>query len=184
MGLVDYLLCKSGLYVNPTLFHNNKVCPMEILGWWQHHKTLFKGYDLLCVWFCMKVIPLWVNYICVEWVLWSRMKRILGALLIEVSILNYVIWRDPFCGQFVEPCSDFNILVLISGTLVYPFLNCWLYLFWLLWHCASSTLLRASYVITVEFLLRKGFWNDPCVLKIIDANEHPGSEISSLEFWK
>jgi len=34
------------------------------------------------------------------------MKRILGALLFEVSILNYVIQRDLFWGHFVEPCGD------------------------------------------------------------------------------
>jgi len=34
------------------------------------------------------------------------MKGILGALLFEVSILNYVIQRDLFWGHFVEPCGN------------------------------------------------------------------------------
>jgi hypothetical protein len=38
------------------------------------------------------------------------MKGILGALLFEVSILNYVIQRDPFWGHFVEPCGDLKCI--------------------------------------------------------------------------
>ena len=34
------------------------------------------------------------------------MKGILGALLFEVSILNYAIQRDPFWGHFMELCGD------------------------------------------------------------------------------
>jgi hypothetical protein len=52
------------------------------------------------------------------------MKGILGALLFEVSILNYVIQMDPFWGHFVEPCGDLKCTGDYIMDTVCPFLHC------------------------------------------------------------
>jgi len=128
-----------------------------------------------------------VGKLYMHWIsLWSRMKRILVVLLIEVSILNYVMWRDPFCGYFVEPCGSFNVLVesqFVHSSIVgcVYFNDCYDV-------SPSLALVHASYVTIVECLLRKGVRNDSCAIQSLDANEQPGSEnissgILETECW-
>ena len=76
------------------------------LGWWQHCKNIFKGNDLLCVWFHMQRVPICMNYIRIEWVFQTRMKGKCESMVIWSFSWNSVIHKDPFCGHFMEPYSD------------------------------------------------------------------------------
>ena len=142
----------------------------------------------MCIQFCMKVIPPGINYICVEWVLWSKMKRILGALLIEVSILNYVIWKDPFCGHFVESCSDFNVLVLISGTTVCSFPDYWfLFILIIVALCLLNHVARKLCYYCLMFIektiLKWFLWNTTSICKWTPRKLNLSSGILEIECW-
>jgi hypothetical protein len=90
----------------------------------------------------------------------------LEALLFEVSILNCVIHRDPFCGHFVEPCSDLKCtgVNIVDHSLSIPRLLV-VIIVMVVECCVSSTLLCTSCVITVNV-----YWEINYEMIIVQCN--------------